>query len=255
MKRFWWIVIGVVMGIGVVSMAWAEVDYNQVYQETFGKWTRTVNVQGFFSVQATFWNEELTQAWVAKYGKENLLSSEEQLAYHRDFIQREQLGRYLVFEVTLKKLKGAPLYPLDFGKNTYLVDDKGRKFFPVSFPKEFDERIFKEATGKVYFSRFDRAGNSIITPETKSLTLYVNKVSLDPNLVSVEVKLEFLNPYISPDYSRPEWRPNLEEEVLRLEERVKELELKKERLNEELKNTEEEIKRIKGKIQELKELQ
>lgn len=254
MRKFLGIIFSILFLFLAVGAVQAEVDYERVYKDTLKKWTRSVTVQNSFLVQATFWNEELVQAWVAKYGKENLLSSEEQLAYHRDFIQREQLGKYLVFEVTIKKLKGAPLYPLDFGKNTYLVDDKGRKLFPTNFPKEFTERIFQEATGKVYFSRFDKDGNPFITPETKSITLFVNKVSLDPGLVSTEVKLEFLNPYIAPDYSRPEWKPSLEEEVLRLEERIKELELKKERLEEEVKRVEEEIQKVKDTIRELQKM-
>ncbi|MGQ9747445.1 MAG: hypothetical protein ACUVQZ_06740 [Candidatus Caldatribacteriaceae bacterium] len=254
MKKFLGILFIILFLFLAVGAVQAELDYDKVYKDMLKRWTRSVTVQDSFLVQATFWNEELVQAWVAKYGKENLLSSEEQLAYHRDFIQREQLGKYLMFEVTIKKLKGAPLYPLDFGKNTYLLDDKGKKLFPINFPKEFTERIFQEATGKVYFSRFDKDGNPFITSETKSITLFVNKVSLDPGLVSTEVKLEFLNPYIAPDYSRPEWKPSLEEEVLRLEERIKELELKKERLEEEVKRVEEEIQKVKDTIRELQKM-
>ncbi|MGC8778953.1 MAG: hypothetical protein ACP5Q4_09795, partial [Candidatus Caldatribacteriaceae bacterium] len=234
MRKIWGILVMVLLVFMVTSVVQAEVDYNQVYRDTLKKWTRSVTVGNAFSVQATFWSEELVQAWVAKYGKENLLSSEEQLAYHRDFIQREQLGRYLMFEVTIKKLKGAPLYPLDFAKNTYLVDDQGRKLFPATFSQELGERILKEATGKVYFPRFDKDGKPFISPETKSVTLFVNKVSLDPSLISAEVKLEFSNPYVAPDYTRPEWKPTLEEEILRLEERVKDLEFKKERLAEDM---------------------
>ncbi|MEN3185130.1 MAG: hypothetical protein ABDK94_03320 [Atribacterota bacterium] len=255
MRKLWTMVAVFLVTFAFANVAWAEVDYAQVYRDTLKRWTRSVTVENTFSVRATFWNEELTQAWVAKYGKENLLSLEEQLAYHRDFIQREQLGRYLVFEITIKKLKGAPLYPIDFGKNTYLVDDKGRELFPVTFSKELGERIFREVTGKVYFPRFDKNGNPFVTPETKSIALVVNKVSLDPNLVSAEVKLEFANPYVAPDYSRPEWKPSLEEEILRLEERIKELELKKGRLEEEVKKVEQEIRQVKDTIRELQKME
>jgi len=232
MRKTWGTLVMILVVLMATGIAQATVDYNRVYQDTLKKWTRSVTIQDTFSVRATFWSEELIQAWVAKYGKENLLSSEEQLAYHRDFIQREQLGRYLMFEVTIKKLKGAPLYPINFAKNTFLVDDKG----------------------KVYFSRFDKNGNPFITPETKSITLFVNKISLDPGLVSAEVKLEFSEPYIAPDYSRPEWKPNLAEEILRLEERVKDLEFKKERLAEDMKKVEEEMQRVKDKIRELQKM-
>ena len=254
MRKTWGTLVMILVVLMATGIAQATVDYNRVYQDTLKKWTRSVTIQDTFSVRATFWSEELIQAWVAKYGKENLLSSEEQLAYHRDFIQREQLGRYLMFEVTIKKLKGAPLYPINFAKNTFLVDDKGNKIFPVSFSKELGERIFREVTGKVYFSRFDKNGNPFITPETKSITLFVNKISLDPGLVSAEVKLEFSEPYIAPDYSRPEWKPNLAEEILRLEERVKDLEFKKERLAEDMKKVEEEMQRVKDKIRELQKI-
>lgn len=255
MRRFWGIWVVLLVVCVTVGAVWADVDYQRVYQDTLKKWTRSVTVGDAFSVQATFWNEELVQAWVAKYGKENLLSLEEQIAYHRDFIQREQLHRYLMFEVKIKRLDGPPLYPIDFAKNTFLVDHKGTKLFPVSFAKELGERIFREASGKVYFPRFDRNGNPFITPETKSITLFVNKVSLDPGLISAEAKLEFRDPYIAPDYSRPEWKPSLAEEILRLEERVKDLEFKKERLAEEMKKVEEEIRQVKDKIRELQQMQ
>ncbi|WP_017872559.1 hypothetical protein [Candidatus Caldatribacterium saccharofermentans] len=235
------------------SAAKAETrDYEKIYKDTVARWTRSVTVRESFAVSALFWNEEVTQAWVAKYGKENLLSSEEELAYHRDFIQRERLNRYLVFEVTLKKLKGAPLYPLRFAQNTYLVDDKGRKIFPADYDKGFEEKILREFTGKIYFPRFDKDGNPFITPETRYIVLHLSQLSPEASLFAHEVELRFDDPYIPPDFSRPEWKPVLEEEILRLEERLKDLEYRKKQLEENLRQLEEEERRVQERLEELK---
>lgn len=252
----------VILGILVISILSgfstlrAETrDYEQMYKDTVAKWTRSATVRESFTVSALFWNEEVTQAWVAKYGKENLLSAEEELAYHRDFIQRERLNRYLVFEVTLKKLKGAPLYPLRFAKNTYLVDDKGRKIFPTDFDKGFEEKIPREFTGKIYFPRFDKDGNPFITPETRYVILHLTQLSPEASLISEAVELRFDNPYIPPDFSRPEWRPVLEEEILRLEERLKDIEYRRKQLEENMKRLEEEERRVKERLEELRRTQ
>lgn len=237
------------------SLLAAPLDYAKIYKDTVAKWTRSVTVRESFSVSALFWNEEVTQAWVAKYGKENLLSADEELAYHRDFIQRERLNRYLVFEVTMKKLKGAPLYPLRFSQNTYLVDDKGRKLFPADYDKGFEEKIFQEFTGKIYFPRFDKDGNPFITPETRYIVLHFAQLSPEASLISEEVELRFDHPYIPPDFSRPEWKPVLEEEILRLEERLKDIEYRKKQLEESMKRLEEEEGRVKARLEELKGLQ
>lgn len=238
------------------SVLWAETrDYDKIYKSTVAKWTRSVTVRDSFSVSALFWNEEVVQAWVAKYGKENLLSSEEELAYHRDFLQRERLNRYLVFEVTLKKLKGAPLYPLRFAKNTYLVDDKGRKVFPVDYDKGFEEKILREFTGKIYFPRYDKDGNPFITPETRYIILHLAQLSPEASLISEEIELRFDTPYIPPDFSRPEWKPMLEEEILRLEERLKDIEYRKKQLEENMKRLEEEEGRVRERLEELRRMQ
>ncbi|MEN3183821.1 MAG: hypothetical protein ABDK93_02365 [Atribacterota bacterium] len=238
------------------SMLWAETrDYEKIYKNTVAKWTRSVTIRDSMSVSALFWNEEVVQAWVAKYGKENLLSAEEELAYHRDFLQRERLNRYLVFEVTLKKLKGAPLYPLRFAKNTYLVDDKGRKVFPVDYDKGFEEKILREFTGKIYFPRYDKDGNPFITPETRFIVLHLAQLSPEASLISEEVELRFDVPYIPPDFSRPEWKPVLEEEILRLEERLKDIEYRKRQLEENMKRLEEEEGRVRERLEELKRMQ
>lgn len=235
------------------SVLWAETkDYEKIYKDTVARWTRSVTVRDSFSVSALFWNEEVTQAWVAKYGKENLLSAEEEQAYHRDFIQRERLNRYLVFVVTLKRLKGAPLYPLRFAKNTYLVDDKGRKIFPADYDKGFEEKILREFTGKIYFPRFDKDGNPFITPETRYIVLHLTQLSPEASLISYEVELRFDDPYIPPDFSRPEWKPVLEEEILRLEERLKDIEYRKKQLEESMKRLEDEERRVKERLEELK---
>jgi len=246
------LVLALVLMAGVAE---GQVDYDQIYRDTAKKWTRSAKVEGAFSVEALFWNEEVVQAWVAKYGKENLLSVEEELAYHRDFLQRERINRYLVFEVTIKKLKGAPLYPVKFAQNTYLVDDQGNKFYPLEFPPEFEEKIIEQVTGKVYFPRFDKEGNPIITPDTRSITLHFARLSIDPQLISREVNLTWDNPYIPPDYSRPEWKPALEEEILRLEERVKELELQKKMLEDKMKDIDNEIEQVEAKIKDLQKEQ
>ncbi|MEN3202811.1 MAG: hypothetical protein ABDK87_03645 [Atribacterota bacterium] len=235
------------------SILWAETkDYEKIYKDTVARWTRSVTVRDSFSVSALFWNEEVTQAWVAKYGKENLLSAEEERAYHRDFIQRERLNRYLVFEVTLKRLKGAPLYPLRFAKNTYLVDDKGQKIFPADYDKGFEEKILREFTGKIYFPRFDKDGNPFITPETRYIILHLTQLSPEASLISYEVELRFDDPYIPPDFSRPEWKPVLEEEILRLEERLKDIEYRKKQLEESMKRLEDEERRVRERLEELK---
>ncbi|HXL02743.1 MAG TPA: hypothetical protein PK016_06485 [Candidatus Atribacteria bacterium] len=239
----------------MVGMAEGQVDYDKIYQNTAKKWTRSAQVEDAFSVEALFWNEEVVQAWVAKYGKENLLSAEEELAYHRDFLQRERMNRYLVFEVTIKKLKGAPLYPMKFAQNTYLVDDRGNKFYPLEFPPEFEEKIFDKVTGKIYFPRFDKEGNPIINPDTRSITLHLARISIDPKLIGKEINLTWDNPYLPPDYSRPEWKPVLEEEILRLEERVKELELQKRMLEDKIKGIDNEIEEVKAKIKDLQKEQ
>lgn len=246
----------VLLVVSGFSSIWAETrDYDKIYRDTVAKWTRSATVRESMSVSALFWNEEVTQAWVAKYGKENLLSAEEELAYHRDFIQRERLGRYLVFEVTLKKLKGAPLYPLRFAQNTYLVDDKGRKIFPADYDKGFEEKILREFTGKIYFPRFDKDGNPFITPETRYIILHFAQLSPEASLISQEVELRFENPYIPPDFSRPEWKPVLEEEILRLEERLKDIEYRKKQLEESMKRLEEEEGRVRERLEELKHMQ
>ncbi|MGQ9622258.1 MAG: hypothetical protein ACUVTO_02225 [Candidatus Caldatribacteriaceae bacterium] len=229
-----------------------NVDYDKVYKDTVNKWTRSVTVRGSFSVRALFWNEEVTQAWVAKYGKENLLSAEEELAYHRDFIQRERLSRYLVFEVTLRKLRGSPLYPLRFAQNTYLVDDRGRKLYPVEYAKEFDEKIMREFTGRIYFPRFDKEGNPFITPETSYIVLHFAQLDPDPSLIAEEVELRFDSPYIPPNFSRPEWKPVLEEEILRLEERLKDLEYRKKQFQEQIERIKEEQRSVEERLRELK---
>ena len=68
----------------MVGIAEGQVDYDQLYRDT-AKNGLVLLRWGCFSVEALFWNEEVVQAWVAKYGKENLLSAEEELAYHQDF--------------------------------------------------------------------------------------------------------------------------------------------------------------------------
>lgn len=229
----------------------AKVDYDRIYKETLAKWTRSQTIRDTFSVKAVYWSEELVQAWVAKYGSENLLSLKEQEAYHRDYIQREGLNRYLVFEVTLRKLKGPALYPMNFAQNTYLIDDKGNKWYPVKYDPGFEEKIHSEFTGKIYFSRFDKEGNPIINEDTEYIALHFAKISISPSLISEEVLLRWDNPYLPPDYSKPEWRPLLEEELLRLEERIKELELQKENLAEQQKRIEAKIEELQQRIKEL----
>lgn len=240
---------------GLSSISAETRDYDKIYKDTVSKWTCSTTVRESFSVSALFWNEEVTQAWVAKYGKENLLSAEEELAYHRDFIQRERLARYLVFEVTLKKLKGSPLYPLRFAQNTYLMDNKGRKVFPVDYDKGFEEKILRQFTGKIYFPRFDRDGNPFITPETQYIILHFTQLSPEASLISYEVELRFDNPYIPPDFSRPEWKPLLEEEILRLEERLKDLEYRKRQLEESMRKLEEEQRSVVERLEELRKKQ
>lgn len=256
MKRFALFGIVALFILSGLSSLWAETrDYDKIYKDTVARWTRSITVRDSFRVSALFWNEEVTQAWVAKYGKENLLSAEEQLAYHRDFVQRERLGRYLVFEVTLKKLKGAPLYPLRFAQNTYLVDDKGRKLFPADYDKGFEEKILREFTGKIYFPRFDKDGNPFITPETRYIILHFTQLSPEASLIAQEIELRFDNPYIPPDFSRPEWKPLLEEEILRLEERLKDIEYRKKQLEENMKRLEDEERRVIERLEELKRMQ
>ncbi|MCX6089367.1 MAG: hypothetical protein NTX88_03135, partial [Candidatus Atribacteria bacterium] len=129
--------------LGLISGGWAAnpPDYDKIYKATLKKWTRTADIGDAFSVRAVLWNPELVQAWVAKYGKENLLSADEETAYHLDFIQREKMSHYLVFEVTITRHGGAPLYPMNFSNNTFLTGDKGHKFSLIDYPKEFDEKI------------------------------------------------------------------------------------------------------------------
>jgi hypothetical protein len=98
-------------------------------------------------------------SWVAKYGAENLLSLEEQTAYHRDFIQRERFQRYLVFDVTIEKLTGPALFPLNFTKNTYLIDDKGNKYYPLEFPREFDDKILIKYQEKCILAESEKMSN------------------------------------------------------------------------------------------------
>lgn len=233
------------------AVVWARVDYDRIYRETLDEWTRSQTVRDTFSVKAVYWSEELVQAWVAKYGSENLLSREEQEAYHRDYIQREGLNRYLVFEVTLRKLKGPALYPMNFAKNTYLVDDRGNKWYPVRYDPGFEEKIHSEFTGKIYFLRFDKEGNPIINEDTEYIALHFAKISISPSLISEEVLLRWDKPYLPPDYSKPEWQPLLEEEILRLEERIKELELQKESLEEQRKRIEAKIEELQQRVREL----
>ncbi|MDK2896578.1 MAG: hypothetical protein PWP04_698 [Candidatus Atribacteria bacterium] len=253
MKKTFFLILSVVLLVNLFLMGTveAQVDYDQLFQQTAKKWTRSAQVKNAFSVEALYWSEEVVQAWVAKYGHDHLLSKEEQLAYHRDFIQREKLNRYLVFEVTLKKLSGPPLYPYRFDQNTYLVDDQGRKFFPADFPLEFEEKIHNEARGKVYFPRFDTDGEPIIGPDTKHITLHFARISIAPDLVSEEVNLTWKNPYLPPDYSQPEWQPVLEEEIVRLQERIKELGFQKELLEEKQKTIEQEIQQVEEMLKEL----
>ncbi|HSV31173.1 MAG TPA: hypothetical protein VLH40_04010 [Atribacteraceae bacterium] len=232
----------------------ARVDYDQIYQDTVGKWTRFERARGgTFSVNALYWSEEVVKAWVAKYGNENLLSAEEELAYHRTFLQRERLNRYLVFEVTLRKLKGAPLYPLQFARNTWLEDDRGNRYEPVEYPFAFEERIHDQATGKVYFRRFDDDGNPIVTPETQSLTLRFSRLTIDPQYIGEEIRLTWDNPYLPPDFERAEWRPVLEEEIIRLEERVMRLEADRRKLEEQQLSIEQMIEETKSQIRQLQD--
>ncbi len=244
------------MVIGVLApLAWAELDYDELYRETERKWTHTERSRGgTFSVSALYWSEEVAQAWVAKYGAENLLSADEQIAYHRDFIQRERLHRYLVFDVTIRKVgTGAPLLPVQFGNNTYLEDDRGRRLYPAEWPYDFDERIHDQASGKVYFSRFDEDGEPFIGPDTKSITLRFFRLSIDPRHVSEEVRLTWNDPYLPPEYDQPGWRPVLEEEIIRLEERVIRLQTERDRLEEVMRSIEREIEEVGRTIREMKE--
>ena len=230
----------------------AKTDYEKMYSQNVKKWTRTQEVKNVFSVSALFWNPEMVQAWVAKYGNENLLSMEEQNAYHSDFIQRERFNRYLVFEVTIKKIKGAALYPINFPKNTYLIDDQGNKYYPLEFPRGFEDKIFDQVTGKIYFSRYGKDDQPIIGPETKKITLHFSRLSIDPSYVAEVIELIWENPYIPPDYTQASWQPEKEEEILRLEERISQLESEKKELIENQKLIESEIETVKKKIEELK---
>jgi len=247
-------ILSMVFGV-ITPLAWAGLDYDELYRETERKWTRTERARGdAFSVSALYWSEEVAQAWVAKYGEENLLSAEEQIAYHRTFIQRERFHRYLVFEVTIRKIgPGAPLLPVHFGNNTYLEDDRGRRLYPAEWPYDFDERIHDRATGKVYFSRFDEDGEPFIGPDTKSITLRFFRLSIDPRYVSEEVKLTWRDPYLPPEYDQPEWRPVLEEEIIRLEERIIRLRAERDRLEEVMRSIEREIDEVSSTIREMKE--
>ena len=92
----------VVLFISFTSLA--KTDADKIYSQTQKKWTQSHTIGDAFSVKAVFWNPELVQAWVAKYGAENLLSLEEQTAYHRDFIHRERFQRYYVLDVTIENL-------------------------------------------------------------------------------------------------------------------------------------------------------
>jgi len=232
----------------------AKTDYDKVYSQIEKKWTRSQTVGDAFTVKALFWNPEVVQAWVAKYGNENLLSKDEQVAYHRDFIQRERLNRYLVFEVTIKKHSGPALYPIEFARNTYLVDDQGNKYYPLEFPREFDDKIFDEVSGKIYFSRFVQDDQPIIQPETKKITLHLSRLSIDPSFVAEEIELVWKDPYIPPDYTEESWQPELEEEIIRLQERVIQLEDEKNKLIETQKLIESEIENVNNKIKELQSL-
>lgn len=239
----------IVVMISFTSLA--KTDADKIYSQIEKKWTRSQTVGDAFSVKAVFWNPELIQAWVAKYGAENLLSLEEQTAYHRDFIQRERFQRYLVFDVTIEKLKGPALFPLNFTKNTYLIDDKGNKYYLLEFPREFDDKIFDKVSGKMYFSRVGKDDQPIVGPDTKKITLHFSHLSIEPSYVAQEIELTWENPYIPPDYTQESWQPELEEEILRLQERISQLEAEKKELIANQKLIESEIENVKNKIEEL----
>ena len=229
----------------------AKTEYEKVYSQMEKKWTRSQTVGEVFSVQALFWNPEMVQAWVAKYGNENLLSLQEQTAYHRDFIQRERMNRYLVFDVTIEKLRGPTLFPINFVKNTYLMDDKGNKYYPLEYPKGVEDKIFDKVSGKIYFSRTDKDDQPIIGPDTKKITLHFSRLSIEPSYVAEEINLVWKDPYIPPDYTQTSWQPELEEEILRLQERIMQLEAEKKKLIEDQKLIESEIENVTNKIKEL----
>ena len=239
----------VVLFVSFTSLAKSDAD--KIYSQTEKKWTQSQTVGDAFSVNAVFWNPELVQAWVAKYGAENLLSLEEQTAYHRDFIQRERFQRYLVFDVTIDKLKGPALFPINFNKNTYLTDDKGNKYYPLEYPREFDDKIFDKVTGKIYFNRIGKDNQPIVNPETKKITLHFSHLSIEPSYVAQKIELTWKDPYIPPDYTQASWQPELEEEILRLQERTILLEAQKKELIENQKQIESEIENVKNKIEEL----
>jgi len=239
----------VVLFISFTSLA--KTDADKIYSQTQKKWTQSQTVGDAFSVKAVFWNPELVQAWVAKYGAENLLSLEEQTAYHRDFIQRERFQRYLVFDVTIEKLTGPALFPLNFTKNTYLIDDQGNKYYLLEFPREFDDKIFDKVSGKMYFSRIGKDDQPIVGPDTKKITLHFSHLSIEPSYVAQNVELIWKDPYIPPDYTQVSWQPELEEEILRLQERIILLEAEKKELIENQKLIESEIENVKNKIEEL----
>lgn len=240
----------VVLFVSFISLA-SKSDTDKIYSQTEKKWTQSQTVGDAFSVKAVFWNPELVQAWVAKYGAENLLSLEEQTAYHRDFIQRERFQRYLVFDVTIDKLKGPALFPINFNKNTYLTDDKGNKYYPLEYPREFDDKIFDKVTGKIYFNRIGKDNQPIVNPETKKITLHFSHLSIEPSYVAQKIELTWKDPYIPPDYTEASWQPELEEEILRLQERIILLEAQKKELIENQKQIESEIENVKNKIEEL----
>lgn len=251
-KAFMTILLFTFMAALIISFpVSAKTEYENIYKQTEKKWVRNQEVGGVFSVTALFWNPEMVQAWVAKYGNENLLSLEEQTAYHRDFIQRERFNRYLVFDVTIKKLKGPALFPINFAKNTYLIDDKGTKYYPLEFPRDFEDKIFDKVSGKIYFSRTGKDDQPIVGPDTKKITLHFSHLSIDPSYVAEVIEFTWKNPYIPPDYTQVSWQPELEEEILRLQERVLELEAEKKSLIENQKLIESEIENVNLKIKEL----
>ncbi|QPM67680.1 hypothetical protein [Atribacter laminatus] len=245
------LLIPCILVLSVSFALWAKSDSDKIYSQIEKKWTNSQTIGDVFSVKAVFWNPELVQAWVAKYGAENLLSIDEQTAYHRDFIQRERFQRYLVFDVTIEKLKGPALFPLNFTKNTYLIDDKGNKYYPLEFPREFDDKIFDKVSGKMYFSRIGKDDQPIVGPETKKITLRFSHLSIEPSYVAQEIELTWKDPYVPPDYTQASWQPELEEEILRLQERVILLEANKKELIENQKLIESEIENVKNKIEEL----
>jgi len=240
-----------VIVIAFSFQASAKTEYEKIYSQTEKKWTRSQDVGDVFSVTALFWNPEMVQAWVARYGNENLLSLEEQTAYHRDFIQRERFNRYLVFDVTIEKLSGVTLYPVNFAKNTYLIDDQGKKYYPLEFPREFEDKIFDKVSGKIYFSRTGKDDQPIVGPDSKKITLHLSRLSIDPSYVAKVIELTWENPYIAPDYTQDSWQPELEEEIIRLQERVLQLEAEKKELIENQKLIESEIENVTIKIKEL----